>query len=824
MHAAPIYSYNSVVPEPISTSAAAAEQQTPIRTNFNTPEGVYRQAMTVNEYFRSSRIPSQVAGPVCNAPVRVSFLRIPARKAAEAASADSDALPSTSSAKKYVYDDLAYCMSAAAEEGDYVERICFNIGREIYVFDYSGINGTAADSAKPVDKRVYKGTFPTCHDFNRATATLGSCLLLIGFSAGQIQLIDPCQKEQQSSKLFNEERQIDRSAVTCLRWVPDGRGMFVAAHASGNLYLYNEELESPQIAPFYQVLKQTDDFTVFGCKSKVVRNPVQRWQFGTGAINAIEFAGDSSNFLATVSQDGFLRVFNWRSMELVGCMKSYFGGLLCLAWSPDLRYIATGGEDDMLSLYSVAENRVVCRGQGHKSWVSEVAFDHFSSILNPTVDNNGGTNFMDSTLGINNRTTDETMLAQNAAVAAVSINTADSSFVNNASNNYSSASPQNRETITIVNAVNQLGHAQQQRCAYYQHPSPQQQQQLEQYQQQNGGVVGSRRAMMADSSNILMLADNQQATASNSSSGRGGEGGGNNVFKLCSPSNMLQQTTGHSQSPFAFDCNGGGGEGTDDQQHINTHSRLIYRVGSVGHDCQLCLWDISEDVLAHCSTASSSMYGRMSRTMADLALGQIVHSGGLETNPRGTTVIPIGIENALTMPGGGRNEDGKGGDTLKSEKESSAGGTSSNKNGSVSRFKRLHKRGLSLGSRLTGGDRSHRQNGASSNGTHSVDGTLRRGERASNQLFGTPQCPRIEEIPVIEPLICKKVANERLGSLHFREDCIVTACQEGYICTWARPIAHPGRQQDGRQPNLSMSDCPNDCQHMSADNFASTCV
>jgi WD repeat-containing protein 20 len=89
-----------------------------------------------------------------------------------------------------------------------------------------------------VDKRVYKGTFPTCHDFNREGASLHSCLLLIGFSAGQIQLIDPSQKEaQNSSKLFNEERQIDRSAVTCLRWVPDGRSLFVAAHASGNLYV-----------------------------------------------------------------------------------------------------------------------------------------------------------------------------------------------------------------------------------------------------------------------------------------------------------------------------------------------------------------------------------------------------------------------------------------------------------------------------------------------------------------------------------------------------------------------------------------------------------
>lgn len=52
-----------------------------------------------------------------------------------------------------------------------------------------------------------------------------------------------------------------------------------------------------------------------------------------------------------------MRVFNWRTMDLIGFFKSYFGGLLCLAWSPDLRYIATGGEDDMLSLYSLTESK-----------------------------------------------------------------------------------------------------------------------------------------------------------------------------------------------------------------------------------------------------------------------------------------------------------------------------------------------------------------------------------------------------------------------------------------------------------------------------------
>lgn len=61
----------------------------------------------------------------------------------------------------------------------------------------------AADLNKPIDKRVYKGTCPTCHDFNTFTAREDSVMVLIGFTAGQIQLIDPIKKE--ISKLYNEE-------------------------------------------------------------------------------------------------------------------------------------------------------------------------------------------------------------------------------------------------------------------------------------------------------------------------------------------------------------------------------------------------------------------------------------------------------------------------------------------------------------------------------------------------------------------------------------------------------------------------------------------
>ena len=35
----------------------------------------------------------------------------------------------------------------------------------------------------------------------------------------------------------------------------------------------------------------------------------------------------------------------------------------------------TGGQDDLISIWSVTESAIVARCQGHQSWVSAVAFD-----------------------------------------------------------------------------------------------------------------------------------------------------------------------------------------------------------------------------------------------------------------------------------------------------------------------------------------------------------------------------------------------------------------------------------------------------------------
>ncbi|XP_036172400.1 WD repeat-containing protein 20 isoform X7 [Myotis myotis] len=138
-----------------------------IKTQFTTREGLYK-LLPNSEYSRPNRVPFNSQG---SNPVRVSFVNL----------------------------------NDQSGNGD---RLCFNVGRELYFYIYKGVR-KAADLSKPIDKRIYKGTQPTCHDFNHLTATAESVSLLVGFSAGQVQLIDPIKKE--TSKLFNEEADVQKS-------------------------------------------------------------------------------------------------------------------------------------------------------------------------------------------------------------------------------------------------------------------------------------------------------------------------------------------------------------------------------------------------------------------------------------------------------------------------------------------------------------------------------------------------------------------------------------------------------------------------------------
>lgn len=91
-------------------------------------------------------------------------------------------------------------------------------------------------------------------------------------------------------------------------------------------------------------------------------------------MTSIEFSLDRQTVVVT-SADGYLRFLNLATEVLTDIFPSYFGGFLCCAFSPDGKYLATGGEDDLVSIWSIKRRTLIARGHGHRSWVRQVAFD-----------------------------------------------------------------------------------------------------------------------------------------------------------------------------------------------------------------------------------------------------------------------------------------------------------------------------------------------------------------------------------------------------------------------------------------------------------------
>ena len=114
-----------------------------LKTQFLTREGTY-QLMSLAEYTRPNRLGYNSQPVNCNTPVKVS------------------SLPALVSSTKMTSSQVSFVTSETEENRG--EKIAFNYGRELFVYPYRGVK-KAADLTKPLDKRVYKGTFPPCHDF-----------------------------------------------------------------------------------------------------------------------------------------------------------------------------------------------------------------------------------------------------------------------------------------------------------------------------------------------------------------------------------------------------------------------------------------------------------------------------------------------------------------------------------------------------------------------------------------------------------------------------------------------------------------------------------
>ncbi|KAB8345921.1 hypothetical protein FH972_022975 [Carpinus fangiana] len=242
----------------------------------------------------------------------------------------------------------------------------------------SNMTGLTIEHPKvePISKILFTKAFALCHDVNKVTLSSTNCDMVMGFNASDFLWWDP--PTQKYSRL-NKNGAITKSPPIEVKWIPGSENLFMAAHRDGTLIVYDKEKEDapfvPEDDPSVQSPNRPRMLVRKSIQSKNQKtNPVAHYKIARDRIRGFAFS-PAGQHVATVCDDGKLRIIDLAREELVDVQPSYYGALTCVTWSPDGLYLLTGGEDDTVSIWSVTERALVARCNGHKSWVSGVAFD-----------------------------------------------------------------------------------------------------------------------------------------------------------------------------------------------------------------------------------------------------------------------------------------------------------------------------------------------------------------------------------------------------------------------------------------------------------------
>ncbi|KAL1913752.1 hypothetical protein Sste5344_000018 [Sporothrix stenoceras] len=221
-----------------------------------------------------------------------------------------------------------------------------------------------------------------CHDTNPVTKSSSHIDVIMGFSTGELIWWEPFSQRYMR---LNKNGIIRGTPVSDVRWVPGSENLFIAAFMDGSLVVFDKEKEDAAFvfdedeANRQRLSNSTEARTHIQVERSIhtkgqKSNPFAFWKLSNQRINAFAFS-PQANLIAVVSEDGSLRIIDILREELLGLFYSYYGGLTCVCWSPDGKYVVTGGQDDLLSIWRVADQTLVARCQGHHSWVTSVAFD-----------------------------------------------------------------------------------------------------------------------------------------------------------------------------------------------------------------------------------------------------------------------------------------------------------------------------------------------------------------------------------------------------------------------------------------------------------------
>ena len=498
--------------------------------------------------------------------------------------------------------------------------------------------------------------------------------------------------------------------MTCVKWVPGSEHTFVSSHRSGNLYVWSCEHANRATGPQnYTVHAEIQDAIVYTVKPRNKSSILFCWSVGHGPINAFAFSPDSVH-IAIASQDGFLRVYDFHKQVLYGRMRSYFGGLLCICWSPDGKYTVTGGEDDLITVWSFEHRKVIARGEGHKSYVSSVAFDPYTTIL-PDTEGSSSTN-IDDPPGLS-----------------------------------SSPTLQTQSATSLGRSLTELGNTERDVAAY------------------RLGSVGqdSQLCLWDLSGDALKLRRPFARTRS-----------------------RVSRHTRHQPQPIP-ECSTRDDKPLPVKQNGPSKNEVETPSQESKQSTQTKESDISSNLVVDHYVADTHPSQPENKQQSSLNSEENLELGNKDSTPS------ISSESSDKNTG---KKDGKKKKVKITQKQDNS--TNDSKKGSKVKQNSIRdpmRKVLHFVSTI---------------------GTTARapyGDRRQVQTFETCNnddiAPTMDEINLIEPLIAKKISQERLTCLLFREDCIVTATQEGFVNTWARPDTQlPQELAEDQSPKEQPSTAP----------------
>ncbi|TKX18408.1 putative catabolite repression protein creC [Elsinoe australis] len=251
-----------------------------------------------------------------------------------------------------------------------------NINRAVQWLDLS-----SETKVENLTKILFTKANALCHDVNQYTKSATNLDVIFGYNTSDMIWYEPMS---QKYTRLNKNGAVNTSAISSIYWLPNSENLFIAAHMDGSLVVYDKEKEDAPFVPEDSTPAHEEGVNGHSVPMMEVKksvqsrnqktNPVSYWRLGRQKINNIAFSPDGTH-LAVVSEDGTLKIIDFLKEKLLDVYRSYYGGLISVTWSPDGRYILTGGQDDLVSIWSFADGALVARCQGHSSWVMDVKFD-----------------------------------------------------------------------------------------------------------------------------------------------------------------------------------------------------------------------------------------------------------------------------------------------------------------------------------------------------------------------------------------------------------------------------------------------------------------